>query len=537
MNSLYRLIVILVLLFLPFTAWSIPTQFGDTGLLSQPTADTLNAGNICVGLWANVSDSETSSATVVPFAITLGLGSFLEFYGSYPNLLFNDKEPESGRGYVNLGSKIRVLGTRSSLFKVAIDGQLQRQISINPIFDGLVNYQGRLITTVANERFGIHAYGSYRSNEDPAVIDYDNQIGFGGGIEFFPTERLRLIIEAESYSEKIIGTDRSGEITGGFQYFISPHLTFSLGVGYGLTDQSPDLRIITGFSTCQGIGSYSLNKLEENLVETQIEDNLKVEPVKVLKLKALTPLILFPTAMNTTTASGATAATTTIPEPVTVIPQSITAPTVTAPSVVSTPVVVPTPVVTPAVPVAAPAAADLEVIVPQDSPIILIEPTDNIMSPGTIPELSVNFPDPPKPSAIATAATPVLTRTTKTQLYRKFVLPEFTFQFGKYSLTEDGKAVLSEIAKELENDDKWFIVRLDGHTDSTGPEQYNDKLSSQRAIEYAMYLINQENIDSRRIFVKGFGEKAPISTNATPEGRKLNRRVELLLLVRAENGA
>jgi outer membrane protein OmpA-like peptidoglycan-associated protein len=204
---------------------------------------------------------------------------------------------------------------------------------------------------------------------------------------------------------------------------------------------------------------------------------------------------------------------------------------------VSTPVVVPTPVVAPAVPVATSAAADLEVIVPQDSPVILVEMTDNIMSPGTIPEASVNFPDPPKLSAIATAATPVLTVTTKTQLYRKFVLPEFTFKFGKYGLTEDGRSVLSEIAKELESDNQWFIVRLDGHTDSTGPEQYNDKLSSQRAIEYAMYLINQENIDSRRIFVKGFGEKAPISTNATLEGRKLNRRVELLLLVRAVNGA
>jgi len=206
MNSLYRLIVILVLLFLPFSAWSIPTQFGDTGLLSQPTANTLNAGNICVGLWANVSDSETSSATVAPFAITLGLGSFLEFYGSYPNLLFNDKETESGRGYVNLGSKIRVLGTRSSLIKVAIDGQLQRQISINPIYDGLVDYQGRLIASIANDRFGVHAFGSYRNNDDPIElpvdIDYDNQVGFGGGIEFFPTDRLRLIIEAESYSEK-----------------------------------------------------------------------------------------------------------------------------------------------------------------------------------------------------------------------------------------------------------------------------------------------------------------------------------------------
>jgi outer membrane protein OmpA-like peptidoglycan-associated protein len=209
------------------------------------------------------------------------------------------------------------------------------------------------------------------------------------------------------------------------------------------------------------------------------------------------------------------------------------------------PVVVPVPVVvTPSAPaVAAPTvtalaavATELEVVVSPDAPVVMIDPSDNIISPGTVPEPSVNFPDSPALTMTASAVTPVLTELTMTKLYRKFVLPEFTFQFGKYSLAEDGKAVLAGIAKELAKDEKWFIVRLDGHTDSTGPAQYNDKLSLQRAIDYAMYLINEENVDSRRIFVKGFGESAPISSNATPEGRRLNRRVELLLLVRAQKG-
>src|SRR6056297_1707817 len=82
-------------------AWSLPTTCGETGLLNQPTAQTLNSGNICVGLWGDHSEWGQSpaaefDATVMPFAITLGLGSFMEAYGSFPNLLFNDEETASG---------------------------------------------------------------------------------------------------------------------------------------------------------------------------------------------------------------------------------------------------------------------------------------------------------------------------------------------------------------------------------------------------------------------------------------------------------
>lgn len=556
MTKLIRLIVITGLIsILPISAWSIPTQFGDTGLLSQPTANTLNAGNICVGLWANVSDDSVNTSTVMPFAITLGLGSFLEFYGSYPNILFNDEETQSGRGYVNLGTKIRILGTRSSLIKVAIDGQIQRQISNDPDLDGLNDYQGRMIASIANKRFGLHAYGSYKLNDDRIGVTYDNQVGFGGGIEFFPMERLRLIVEAESYSEAISGTDRTGEVTGGFQYFISPHLTLSLGVGYGLTDLSPDFRVLAGLSTCQGIGSYQTAKRVEQIDEAEAVEETDIQPVKVLKLKTLTPLLPMPSGVETPVATGVDATLPELSEPVSVAPKAVATPILSASGSTPTPVDVPKPLIKPLAPVAAPViaavpvsqpepapkvipapkAADLEVIVPEDAPVVMVDPAQNILTPGTVPAPSVNFPDSPSQVLIASAATPVLTSTTKTKLYRKFVLPEFTFEFGKYNLTDSGKAVLTEIAKELNTDGKWFIVRVDGHTDSTGPMPYNDKLSLQRAIEYAMYLIDKERLDPGRIFVKGFGENSPLASNATPEGRTLNRRVELLLLVRAES--
>ena len=78
-------------------AWSLPTTCGSTGLLNQPTAQTLNSGNICVSLWSDSSEWGQSpaaeyDATIAPFAITLGLGSFMEAYGSIPNLLLMMKK-------------------------------------------------------------------------------------------------------------------------------------------------------------------------------------------------------------------------------------------------------------------------------------------------------------------------------------------------------------------------------------------------------------------------------------------------------------
>ena len=72
------------------------------------------------------------------------------------------------------------------------------------------------------------------------------------------------------------------------------------------------------------------------------------------------------------------------------------------------------------------------------------------------------------------------------------------------------------------------IVDVYGHTDSTGNDQYNYELSERRAMSVANYLYSQ-GIDGRRFAVQGFGETRPIASNATPDGRAANRRVEIQL--------
>ncbi|MCO6385588.1 OmpA family protein [Aliihoeflea sp. 40Bstr573] len=72
------------------------------------------------------------------------------------------------------------------------------------------------------------------------------------------------------------------------------------------------------------------------------------------------------------------------------------------------------------------------------------------------------------------------------------------------------------------------VVDVNGHTDSTGNPAYNQALSERRALSVANYL-NAQGIDGRRFAVNGFGDRQPVTTNATPEGRQQNRRVEIYL--------
>jgi OOP family OmpA-OmpF porin len=68
-------------------------------------------------------------------------------------------------------------------------------------------------------------------------------------------------------------------------------------------------------------------------------------------------------------------------------------------------------------------------------------------------------------------------------------------------------------------------AELEGHTDSTGPEEYNLNLSQRRAESVKNYLINNFNIDPARLTAVGYGESQPVATNDTREGRQRNRRV------------
>lgn len=99
------------------------------------------------------------------------------------------------------------------------------------------------------------------------------------------------------------------------------------------------------------------------------------------------------------------------------------------------------------------------------------------------------------------------------------------FEFDSSNLTEDSYPTLDQIASILKDNPTWGSLNIKGHTDSTGPESYNQGLSERRAQAVADYLISQ-GVSSSAISTEGFGESQPIATNDTAEGRKANRRVE-----------
>ena len=88
--------------------------------------------------------------------------------------------------------------------------------------------------------------------------------------------------------------------------------------------------------------------------------------------------------------------------------------------------------------------------------------------------------------------------------------------------------VLNSVGKVV-NEFGQTVIEVAGHTDSTGGDQYNQQLSERRANAVAAYL-KTRSVRSDRIIAVGAGETHPVASNDTPDGRQLNRRVELTLV-------
>lgn len=105
------------------------------------------------------------------------------------------------------------------------------------------------------------------------------------------------------------------------------------------------------------------------------------------------------------------------------------------------------------------------------------------------------------------------------------VLEGVTFETASAELTDDARTILDGIASALVANPE-IRVRVSGHTDSIGERAYNVALSQSRAESVAAYLASR-GVAEARMEAQGFGPDEPVATNATSEGRALNRRVEL----------
>ena len=110
---------------------------------------------------------------------------------------------------------------------------------------------------------------------------------------------------------------------------------------------------------------------------------------------------------------------------------------------------------------------------------------------------------------------------------------DILFEFNKADLTADSKTKVDSVVSILLSSPK-IRLEVQGHTDSVGTYDYNLELSQKRADTIHKYLINA-GIDSSRIVANGYGERFPIASNTTEEGRALNRRTEFVIISKGEN--
>ncbi len=103
------------------------------------------------------------------------------------------------------------------------------------------------------------------------------------------------------------------------------------------------------------------------------------------------------------------------------------------------------------------------------------------------------------------------------------------FGFDKAQLTRKDKQALDDFAQQIQNQ-KHYIVQVEGYTDSTGSADYNYQLSQRRADAVIQYLATKYNVPAHKIFLIGLGKDNPVAKNTSASGRAKNRRVDISLM-------
>jgi outer membrane protein OmpA-like peptidoglycan-associated protein len=106
-------------------------------------------------------------------------------------------------------------------------------------------------------------------------------------------------------------------------------------------------------------------------------------------------------------------------------------------------------------------------------------------------------------------------------------MADVLFDTGKYEVRPGTREQLAKLSGILLAH-PGLNLEVEGHTDSTGGDEFNQRLSEQRASTVREYLIEQ-GLDTSTVMAKGFGKAMPVASNETASGRQKNRRVELVV--------
>jgi outer membrane protein OmpA-like peptidoglycan-associated protein len=164
---------------------------------------------------------------------------------------------------------------------------------------------------------------------------------------------------------------------------------------------------------------------------------------------------------------------------------------------------------------------DVVVECPYCAPVVVVLPDRDH---DTVPDTVDLCPDAPGP--VSNGGCPLYKRIT-VRSDRLELSEKIMFAWDKADIEDVSLPLLDEVVQALK-DNKGFRVQMEGHTDSTGPQEHNQKLSEERAEAVLAYLRNH-GIAANRLSSKGFGSTEPTDSNATALGRENNRRVDFVI--------
>lgn len=104
------------------------------------------------------------------------------------------------------------------------------------------------------------------------------------------------------------------------------------------------------------------------------------------------------------------------------------------------------------------------------------------------------------------------------------------YKLGKADLPDEVKTRIDDLVNQLKADPKGVYFEIEGHTDSTGTPELNQKLGLERADAVKRYLYEAHQIPLHKINIISFGETKPVAPNKTREGRAQNRRIVIRVL-------
>jgi OOP family OmpA-OmpF porin len=160
-----------------------------------------------------------------------------------------------------------------------------------------------------------------------------------------------------------------------------------------------------------------------------------------------------------------------------------------------------------------PAMATMECdpdLMPKPAPVVAPPPAAKPAPVAPAPAPLAPKPAPAKPKPVAEKVT---------------FAADVLFDFDKATIKPEGRSKLDDLAAKVKDINLEVVIAI-GHTDSIGSDAYNQRLSVRRAESVKAYMVSK-GIEPNRVYTEGKGEKQPVASNKTADGRQKNRRVEI----------